>query len=198
MTAGIFHGRSRLQAAGLIDTDVTDTLTTLKNFTALGNPAKTVRLKTGLVMALKAISTLLCANRLCFVRKVGCLEIHLESSGIKPTDTLVPLCLQFHRDSSIYSFKLRALNISPARNRTRPNAISCRRSDKKRPEDLRRQMQEIEGKRDAAHRRTETRVAQIKKKQPLGWFLSKKGTRPTCGYESSLRDLSVVSLLNSG
>lgn len=35
VTAGIFHGRSRLRARSLIDTDVTDTLTTLKNFTAL-------------------------------------------------------------------------------------------------------------------------------------------------------------------
>lgn len=35
VTAGIFHGRSRLRARGLIDTDITDTLTTLKNFTAL-------------------------------------------------------------------------------------------------------------------------------------------------------------------
>lgn len=35
VTAGIFHGPSRLRARGLIDTDVTDTLTTLKNFTAL-------------------------------------------------------------------------------------------------------------------------------------------------------------------
>ena len=35
VTAGIFHGRSRLRARGLIDTDVTDTLTTLNNLTAL-------------------------------------------------------------------------------------------------------------------------------------------------------------------
>lgn len=35
VTAGIFHGRSRLRARGLIDTDVTNTLATPKNFTAL-------------------------------------------------------------------------------------------------------------------------------------------------------------------
>lgn len=95
VTAGIFHGRSRLRARGLIDTDVTDTLTTLNNLTALlrrfvhlrerererGRSEDRVRLKTGLVMVLKAILTLLYANRFVFRMKRGVFREPLEESS---------------------------------------------------------------------------------------------------------------------
>ena len=97
VTAGIFHGRSRLRARGLIDTDVTDTLTTLNNLTALlhrfvhlrererererERSKDCVRLKTGLVMVLKAILTLLYANRFVFRMKRDVFREPLEKSS---------------------------------------------------------------------------------------------------------------------